>query len=151
MSISNKEETAEMSQLYISGFSYQDIAKMYGLTRQAVWERLKRVGVAARKKKLLPFIMYDGIKWAISKSTGYYRNTDRTSRGCSLQLHRYKYEKEVEPIPDDWDIHHKDECKTNNELSNLLALSKADHTRLHSCGHNQYKNKKTIEDGTWKS
>lgn len=151
MSTSNKEETKEMIILYSEGYSYQDIAKMYGLTRQTIWERLKKAGVKSRVKKLLPFVMYDGIKWTISKSTGYYRNTDRTSRGRSLQLHRYKYEKEVDSLPDDWDIHHIDEDKENNELSNLLALSKADHTRLHSCGHNQYKNKKTIEDGTWKS
>jgi len=151
MSISNKEQTAEMVKLYDDGYSYEQIGKAVGITRQAAWERLKRVGVKSRKKVLLPFIMYDGIKWTISKSTGYYRNTDRTSRGVSLQLHRYKYEKEVGPVPDDWDIHHIDEDKVNNNLSNLLAISKSDHTKLHSCGHNQYKNNKTIKDGTWKS
>jgi len=28
-------------------------------------------------------------------------------------------------------------------------MLKADHTRLHSCGHNQYKNNKTIKSGEW--
>lgn len=150
MSISDKAQTEEMLSIYNDGYSYQEIARSYGLTRQAVWERLKRVGVVSRVKKTLPFVMYDGIKWTISKSIGYYRNTDRTSRGECLLLHRYKYEKENGAIPSDWDVHHIDENKLNNNIANLQAMSKADHTKLHSCGHNQYKNNKTIKDGSWK-
>tara|TARA_R110000796_G_C14492466_1_gene427925 strand:- start:461 stop:916 length:456 start_codon:yes stop_codon:yes gene_type:complete len=151
MSKKNQDQTNEMIKLYDDGLSYAQIGNVFGVTRQSVWERLKRAGVKSRIKKTLPYIMYDNIKWTISKSTGYYRNTDRTSRGMALSLHRYKYEKEVKKVPDNWDVHHIDEDKLNNCISNLTSLSKADHTRLHSTGHNQYKNNKTIKDGTWKS
>jgi len=131
MSISDKSETEEMAILYGGGYSYQSIGDAFGITRQAAWERLKRFGVKSRVKKALPFVMYNGIKWTIAKSIGYYRNTDRTSRGECLLLHRYKYEAENGSIPGDWDVHHIDLCKTNNDINNLKAMPKADHTRLH--------------------
>ena len=100
---------------------------MYDMTRQAVWERLKRNHVNLRTKKILPFIMYDGLKFTLS-GNGYYRATIRDKY---ISLHRYKYQKEIGKIPDDWDVHHIDMDKQNNKIENLQALPKADHTRLH--------------------
>lgn len=125
-----EQETSSMIDLYNDGYSYEDIGKMFGATRQAVWERLKKAGCDSRKKKELPFVMYDGIKWTIAKSHGYFRNTDRTTRG-ELLLHRYKYISEKGSIPDDWDVHHIDHDKLNNNLSNLQAMPKSEHTALH--------------------
>lgn len=127
-----KAATKDLIDLYSKGFSCQVIANSYCMSRQAVWERLNRNGIVLRKKNLLPFVMYGGIKFTISSSTGYYRNTDRTSRGLAISLHRYKYELEVEKIPSDWDVHHIDFDKTNNEISNLISMSKSDHARLHA-------------------
>lgn len=127
---SDVAQTAQMSKLYNEGYSFEQIGMMIGLSRQATWERLKRFGVDGRAKKVLPFIMYDGIKWTIAKSHGYYRNTNRNTRG-ELLLHRYKYEREVGKIPNDWDVHHIDHNKTNNDIGNLKAMPKADHTKLH--------------------
>lgn len=127
-----KSPTEEIIYLYNDGYSCEDIAKMYNMSRQAIHERLKRNDVKMRTKKLLPFIMYDGIKFTISATTGYYRNTDRTSRGHHISLHRYKYECENNVIlPLDWDVHHIDSNKLNNDIDNLQALSKSDHTKLH--------------------
>ena len=53
-------------------------------------------------------------------------------------MHRYVWEKERGQIPDDWDIHHKDEVKSNNTIDNLECLSKSEHTRLYSPHNNQY-------------
>jgi hypothetical protein len=125
---SPKESTLFMIELYYSGLSFEKIGKKYNLSRQAVWERMSRVkGFIARKKKDLPFIELDGIKFTLNEY-GYYRSTRRDR---NLFLHRYIYEKEYGKIPDDWDVHHVDENKQNNELSNLMALSKSDHTKLH--------------------
>lgn len=118
-----------MANLYSQGFSYEKIGCMFGITRQAVFESLKNFGVVSRTKKILPFIMYDNIKWTLFNQ-GYYRNTNRGARG-NLLLHRYKYQKERGVIPDDWDVHHIDFDKTNNNISNLLALPKDEHTKLH--------------------
>lgn len=123
-----QKETSEMLKLYSDGYSYEQIAEAYQLTRQAVWSRLKVAGVKSREKKLLPFVMYNGEKFTLGNH-GYYRNTCR--KNGERLLHRYKYECENGALPCDWDVHHIDLCKTNNELSNLHALSKADHTRLH--------------------
>lgn len=125
-----EKETKEMLSLYNDGFSLCNIAEMFGVTRQSIWERLTKSGYESRKKKLLPFVMYDGIKWTVAKSHGYFRNTDRTTRG-ELLLHRYKYINEKGAIPDDWDVHHVDHNKLNNEISNLQAMPKSEHTALH--------------------
>ena len=127
---SRDKETEKMVLLYGEGYSYEDIGKMYGVTRQAIWERLVGAGCKSREKKVLPFVMYNGIKWTVAKSHGYFRNTDRTTRG-ELLLHRYKYEVEIGVVPNDWDVHHIDHNKLNNEIANLQAIPKAEHTKLH--------------------
>ncbi len=126
-----KAPTEDIKNLYQQGYSYAEIADMYGMSRQAVWERMKRANVPARAKKTLPFVMYDGIKFTVHSTTGYYRNTDRGSRGCAISLHRHKYITEIGEIPDDWDVHHIDLDRTNNDISNLIAMPKSEHTRLH--------------------
>ena len=132
----------QITDLYNQGYSCTEIGKMVCASRQAIWELLKSHKVETRKKKLLPFIIYDNKKWTISKTTGYYRET--TSRKKHLSLHRYVYEKETGlTIPPGYDIHHIDLDKTNNKLSNLECLPKAEHTRKYSPRHNQYKNKHT--------
>lgn len=125
---SNGKETESMATMYRDGYSFEQVAKAFGYTRQAVWERLKKHGVRAREKKLLPFVMYDGMKWTIN-NCGYYRNTNRANG--EFLLHRYKYEKEAHQIPDGYDIHHKDRNKQNNDIDNLLLIEKSEHTKLH--------------------
>lgn len=129
-----KSPTEEIIRLYNEGYSCEDIGKMFSMSRQAVFERLKRNGVELRSKKVYPFIVYDGIKFTPS-GYGYYRATSRTGH---ISLHRYKYEKEVGKIPFDYDIHHKDGNKQNNELSNLECISKSDHARIYKHGKNQF-------------
>lgn len=137
----------EAKELYLQGFSCQQVGIMLGASRQAIWELLKNHKVDLRKKKVLPFIMYDNLKFTISKN-GYYRATVRHKH---ISLHRYKYEKEVGKIPDGYDIHHKDFNKINNNIDNLECLPKSEHTRLYSPSHNQYKNYKTIAEGKYEN
>jgi len=131
----------EIEKLYTEGYSCGQIGKMLGATRQAVWGKMRRAEVQIREKKTLPFYTYNGYKFTISKSTGYYRCTiPKTGR---IQLHRYVWETERGKIPQGWDIHHLDCNKQNNIIDNLECLSKAEHTRKYSPHHNQYKNNKT--------
>lgn len=132
-------DAKQIKELYTQGYSCSEIGKMLGATRQAIWEKMKHAGIETRKKKLLPFVMYDGKKWTISKTTGYYRLTN--SRKKHISLHRYVYEKEKGAIPDGYDIHHLDEDKTNNCINNLECLPKSEHTRRYSPHHNQYTKK----------
>lgn len=145
-------DISDIKSLYNKGYSLQEVGKMVGATRQAVWGIMKSHNIERRRKKILPFIVYDNQKWTITNTTGYYRKT--TDRFHHISLHRYVYEKEVGKIPIGYDIHHIDNDKTNNKITNLDCLPKADHTRLHSPHHNQYKNNKTkhlYEDRTNKT
>lgn len=49
-------------------------------------------------------------------------------------LHRYVVEQHLGYFlnPKDYDVHHIDENKNNNELSNLVAIRKSAHMRLHA-------------------
>lgn len=144
-----RKDRLEFKRLYEEdGLSCTQIAKIFGITRQAAHETLTRVGTKFRKTKLLPYIMYDGRKWTISKTTGYYRDT--VERKIHVSLHRYVWEKHNGKIPEGWDIHHVDLDKQNCDISNLICLPKAEHTSLYSPHHNQYKNKRTIASGEWK-
>ena len=58
---------------------------------------------------------------------GYYSLT--TNDRCLM--HRYVWEKEVGPIPKDWDIHHRNNDKSDNSLTNLICMPKSEHTRIH--------------------
>ena len=46
--------------------------------------------------------------------------------------HRLIWTEDVGPIPEGFDIHHKDGNKLNNLLNNLECLSKSDHMKLHA-------------------
>lgn len=125
-----RKDRFEMKRLYENeGYSCTQIGKMFGITRQAAHETLTRAGTIFRKTKQLPFIMFDGIKWTVSKTTGYYRST--VDRKTHVALHRYTWIKYNGEIPDGFDVHHKDKNKQNCDISNLTIMPKGDHTRLH--------------------
>lgn len=126
----------EIQQLYYDGYSCSQLAKMYGITRQSIHELLTRINTNFRKTKQLPFVMYDGLKWTISKTTGYYRST--THRKTHVSLHRYVWEKHNGHIPNGYDIHHLDRDKTNNSIENLELISHSEHAGKYSTGNNQF-------------
>lgn len=69
----------------------------------------------------------DGYKFRKDKRSGYwYSGTLREF------LHRYVYKKYYGKIPDNYEIHHIDKNKDNNDISNLKLLSCEEHRQLHS-------------------
>lgn len=133
MSRKRNEKYDAAYQLYLDGYSLTQVAEHLFVTRQCVFKAFKKRGFKLRGKDFKPFIFYDDKKFTIG-SNGYYRltNDDR------IYLHRYKWEKEIGIIPDGYDIHHLDEDKSNNELSNLECLDKGEHTKKHGFKNNQY-------------
>lgn len=129
----------EAKKLYKQGFSCAEVGEMLGATRSAIWGLLKSHNTEMRKKKVLPYIIYDGIKFTTSEY-GYYRATLRKKH---IALHRYKWEKEIGKISKGYDIHHKNGKKGDNRIENLECLLKAEHTKKYSPHHNQFKNYKT--------
>ena len=123
----------KMYELYLSGKSLSQVGNVFGVTRQSVYAGFNRRGYSMRPKKELPFITYDGMKFT-HMTSGYYRST----LGDRELLHRYKYIKEIGNIPDEWDVHHMDQNRENNNIDNLVALPKDEHAYLFSTGGNQY-------------
>lgn len=76
--------------------------------------------------------VYCGYKFRRDPKTGYYLCTRKTDAGRRERLHVYVWRKENGDIPDGHHIHHKDEDKRNNDLSNLECIPRFDHISLHS-------------------
>lgn len=74
-----------------------------------------------------PGVEYRG-RWFALDRQGYYRHT---SRGQTRLLHREVYAHEVGPVPPGHEIHHRDTDKSNNDPSNLVALTPAAHRKAH--------------------
>lgn len=127
------DSAEEMYELYQDGYSLADVGRAYGVTRQSVYSLFTYRGWPLRKKKKLPYIRFGGNKYAL-RNNGYYGKTS----GKRTLLHRDVWELHNGKIPDGYDIHHKDEDKTNNALHNLECLPKAEHTRKYSPHNNQY-------------
>lgn len=72
----------------------------------------------------------DGYKFKRDKKTGYFLSSSRIGEKRK-RLHIYVWEKENGIIPIGYEIHHKDHDKSNNEISNLELLTKAEHKQRH--------------------
>ena len=125
-----RDKKIEMLRLNEQGFSYTEIAAMFGTSRQNVQAVLTRV---PKIKRPLPFFVIDDIKFCLNKY-GYY--VSHTNKGKNLIMHRYIYEKVYGKIPVGYVIHHKDCNKGNNDISNLIAVTAAEHTRIHGSVYN---------------
>lgn len=121
---------------YESGLSLSQVGKMFCVSRQTIYMGFKRRGYTLREKNSRTWQEYNGKKFTL-RNNGYYALTTDTR----IYLHRYIWEKEMGLIPNGFDVHHIDEDKTNNHISNLKCLSKSDHTRNHGFKNNQYTKK----------
>lgn len=119
--------------MYVNGMSLQDVAKEIGVTRQCVYKAFKKRGFTLRSVVPRDYQTYDGKKFS-RRSNGYYALTYDNR----IFMHRYVWEKCNGLIPDGFDIHHIDEDKSNNQISNLECLPKSDHARKHGFRNNQH-------------
>lgn len=129
------ERVAAMYAMYTGGASLAQVGEKFDITRQAVYDIFKTRKLPLRAKTFLPFVEFAGLKYTIN-SKGYYRCT--VGRIRTRFLHQEVWKAINGPIPDGFDVHHRDDDKTNNDISNLACLPKAEHTRLYSPHNNQY-------------
>jgi len=139
--MTNNKKANEMYEQYKNGFSLSQVAKMFGNTRQSVYSMFKRRGFELRTQKRLPFLIFNGMRFS-PQSNGYYRK----SKEKRELMHRCVWEHYNGKIPDNYDIHHIDFNRSNNNIKNLEIWKKDEHTRKFSIGKNQY-TKKRNESG----
>lgn len=126
---------ADMYADYRSGMSLAQVGDKHNRTRQSVYQMFANRGWELRDRPApRTTIEYRGLTYSL-RNSGYMGCTT----GDRHLLHRRIWEDHHGAIPDGYDIHHMDECKTNNTLSNLECLPKSEHTRLYSPNCNQHK------------
>lgn len=134
MSAPRKDEQAQaMAALYASGKSIAQVAAAFGVTRQSAHKMLARRNTSMRHAEPQPSIIWRGQKYTL-RENGYFAATT----GTRSYLHRDMWEAEHGPIPPGHDVHHKDEDKTNNVLSNFALHTQSEHGRRHGFGGNQH-------------
>lgn len=126
--------TRRMYRLYGRGNSLAVVARAFGVTRQTVWDRFRRRDLPMRERpKPLPFVEFEGRRYTPGRGR-YFRCTN----GRRRLLHREVWRTRRGAIPEGHDIHHIDGDPSNNSLSNLECLPKAEHTRRYSPHNNQH-------------
>jgi hypothetical protein len=75
----------------------------------------------------LPFVVYGSQRYTL-RSVGYYAATT----GRRGYMHRHVWEDTHGPIPQGYDVHHRNHDRCDNRLSNLELIEKSEHTRRHA-------------------
>lgn len=76
------------------------------------------------------FKVFKGRKYRLCWPGPYYR-AEGWGKGIS-NLHRARWEYYRGPIPEGFDVHHKDGNGTNNKMSNLELVERSEHIRQHT-------------------
>jgi len=71
-----------------------------------------------------PFQEFNGVKYSLYSNSKYYANGKN-------RMHRVVWEYYNGPVPKGHVIHHKDENKFNNDISNLECMPKGKHSSMH--------------------
>lgn len=82
---------------------------------------------------------FDGKMFTRDEETGYYLCSSKSVDGSRKRLHVYVWEYYNGPVPIGYHIHHKDEDKNNNDISNLELKLGVEHLSLHA-KENFYRN-----------
>lgn len=77
-------------------------------------------------------VAFNGVKFTKDNRTGYYLSTIAIEDGRRTRLHRYIWQYYNGPIPEGYDIHHKDRDKGNNNVDNLTIMRGNKHKQMHS-------------------
>lgn len=77
------------------------------------------------------FQFFDGKKFTRDEKTGYYLCSTQNDDGIRKRMHVYVWEYYNGKIPQGCHVHHIDEDRSNNDISNLRLLPEFEHLSLH--------------------
>lgn len=131
----NNFKVGEMYDCYKDGMSLSTIAKLYSVSRQAVYDVFKSRGYKLRSKKLKGARVIDGVRYTFD-AAGYLRGT---KDGRRVYLHRLIWEHTHGPVPDGFQLHFKDNDKEHCAIENLELVPLERMSRVFNpTGRNQY-------------
>lgn len=99
------------------------------------------------------YVIYsDGRIWSKTKNrflnpnvtdTGHLQiELQRNGKPYYIRVHRLVFETFVRPLKKGEVVHHVDFCPSNNNVDNLIAMSRSEHTAMHNKGNNYHLGKK---------
>lgn len=130
----------KLYEIYLTGFSLQQLSKKFNVTRQGIYKAFKLRGFRLRNKNFQAIQYFDNKKFTLRKN-GYYGLTTNDR----ILMHRYIWRFYNGKIPKGYDIHHKDFDKANNDIENLECILKSEHTKKFSPNNNQYTKGRKIQ------
>lgn len=86
---------------------------------------------------------FNNINFTRDESTGYYLSSIKVKDDKRQRLHVYVWEYYNSEVPKGYEVHHKDEDKYNNDISNLELLEDVEHRKVHAISLKN--NKKRLE------
>jgi len=91
-------------------------------------------------------MIFNNKRYSLHKQQNYWLRDER-SNGVRIQLrlHRIMWEYYFGPIPEGYHIHHKDEDRSNNCLSNLECLSPGSHKGVHNSLRDPLKRSEAVQ------
>lgn len=132
----NHDLVAAMYAMYETGKSLEAIGKVYGRSRQAVYDVFRTRGYPLRTKQLRGLQVLDGIRFILYKNS-HLRGTRPDGRRVSM--HHYVWEKHFDKIEPHEAVMHLDYNPQNNAPENLQKIPKRLMGHIfNSQGKNQY-------------
>ena len=127
----NPEEVDEAIVAYQAGDSLVKVGEIFGVSRTTIRNYLKRRGIQRRSGRRPTGWRKRGGSYYIDRN-GYRGTTDREQHNAII--HRGCWEAYYGLIPEDNVIHHIDGDRLNNEIDNLVCLTRPEHRSIHTRG-----------------
>ena len=102
----------------------KQVASILGVSVWIVTQTIKEFSIPTRKRGQDPDGHHYGNSGEQPDRKGYGQKNG-TTRSRATYVEAYG------KLPSNWDVHHIDCNKTNNDLDNLVALPRGEHARLH--------------------
>ena len=111
-----------------------EMAQFLGHNQGAIYKALKRRGWWNRsKRETRPAIYHNGVRYAVEADSGYYRASNgRSGKGGGKYLHVVLDVERHGPLPEGYEVHHRNQIKTDNSDENLERMPKLGHSHYHN-------------------